>query len=152
MPAPGLRITIRRAVTGLSANFKLIGNGGFRPVAAVSVPYPRKKRLVRERTAEVFKVALSMESVRTLMHSLGFRKLSPRPIHPKADLQKQEDFRKNFKTLVASALPEGIGKRSVERRRSELSDYRRRPGRCRERLSERAPRGLRNRAGVPKKP
>jgi len=45
MPAPGLRITIRRAVTGLSANFKLIGNGGFRPVAAVSVPYPRKKRL-----------------------------------------------------------------------------------------------------------
>jgi len=65
--------------------------------------------------AEVFKVALSMESVRTLMHSLGFRKLSPRPIHPKADLQKQEDFRKNFKTLVASALPEGVGERSVER-------------------------------------
>ena len=69
--------------------------------------------LVRERTAEVFKVALSMESIRTLMHSLGFRKLSPRPIHPKADPQKQEDFRKNFKTLVASALPEGVDLASV---------------------------------------
>ena len=64
--------------------------------------------LVRERIAEVFRVALSMESVRTLMHSLGFRKLSPRPIHPKADPQKQEEFRKEFKTLVASALPEGV--------------------------------------------
>ncbi|MCY4460488.1 MAG: winged helix-turn-helix domain-containing protein [Albidovulum sp.] len=69
--------------------------------------------LVRERIAEVFRVALSMESVRTLMHSLGFRKLSPRPIHPKADPQRQEDFRKNFKTLVALALPEGVDLVSV---------------------------------------
>ena len=52
--------------------------------------------LVREWIAEVFKVALSMESIRALMHSLGFRKLSPRPVHPKANPQKQEGFRKDF--------------------------------------------------------
>ena len=67
-----------------------------------------RRWLVRERIAEGFKVALSMESVRALMHSLGFRKLSPRPVHPKADPQKQEEFRKDFKTLAASALPEGV--------------------------------------------
>ena len=40
---------------------------------------------------------MSPEGVRLLIRGPGFRKLSPRPIHPKADPRKREEFRSDFK-------------------------------------------------------
>ena len=41
------------------------------------------------------------------MREPGFRKLSPCPIHPKADLRKREEFRSDFKGKAEAVLPEG---------------------------------------------
>ena len=61
-----------------------------------------------------FGVELSLEGVRLLVRSMGFRKLSPRPIHPKADPRRQEEFRSNFKALAAEALPDGVDLAGVD--------------------------------------
>ena len=70
--------------------------------------------MLREKIREVFAVVLCLEAVRGLIHRLGFRKISPRPVHPKADLQAQEHFRNNFSFLAISALPEGMDPASVD--------------------------------------
>ncbi len=57
---------------------------------------------------------MSLEAVRCLVRALGFRKVSPRPLHPKADPQAQEDFRLDFSELAMSALPEGTDPASVD--------------------------------------
>ncbi len=69
---------------------------------------------VRERIRHVFQVLLSGEGVRYLLRALGFRKLSPRPIHPKADPAAQDHVRRNFRTFAASVLPEGIDLMQVD--------------------------------------
>ena len=69
---------------------------------------------VRERIRELFDVVMSVEAVRCLLRGLGFRKLSPRPVHPKADPQAQEDFRRGFSGLASAALPEGTDPSSVD--------------------------------------
>ncbi len=57
---------------------------------------------------------MSLEAVRYLVRALGFRKVSPRPLHPEADPQAQEDFRRNFSDMAMSALPEGTDPASVD--------------------------------------
>ena len=54
-----------------------------------------------------FAVLYTIEGVRLLAHRFDFRHLSPRPVHPKADVQRQEEFRNNFRELVEDAVPEG---------------------------------------------
>lgn len=44
---------------------------------------------IRERILDRFGVRCSIEGVRRLIRRLGFRRLSPRPIHPQADPQAQ---------------------------------------------------------------
>lgn len=70
--------------------------------------------LLRERIRRLFGVVMSVEGVRCLLRRLGFRKLSPRPVHPKADPQAQKDFRRGFSALAAATLPEGTDPASVD--------------------------------------
>ena len=53
---------------------------------------------------------MTLEPVR----ALGFRKVPPRPLHPKADPRAQEDFRLNFSELAMPAMPEGADPASVD--------------------------------------
>ena len=69
---------------------------------------------IRERIAERFEVSCTVEDARRLMRRLGFRLMSPRPVHPRADPQAQEEFRANFSRLVKDTAPPPAGKRSVE--------------------------------------
>ena len=65
-------------------------------------------RSLKGRIGERFGAGLSLEGVRRMIRSMGWRKLSPRPIHPKADRRRQEEFRSNFKALAKEALPAGV--------------------------------------------
>jgi len=58
--------------------------------------------------ADVSCVSLSLEGIRRLIRRMGFRRLSPRPIHPRADRKAREDFRTGFRKIAASRLPAGI--------------------------------------------
>ncbi len=49
---------------------------------------------LRDRLAERFAVALSERSVSRILNTRGFRRLSPRPRHPKADEEAQDAFKK----------------------------------------------------------
>ncbi len=55
-----------------------------------------------------FRYGIRWKGVRKLPRRLGFRHLSPRPLHPKADLAAQEDFRRYFSQLAATAA-DGAG-------------------------------------------
>ena len=74
-------------------------------------PDPETDGLVRWRVQDVknkiqtnFGVKYSMEGTRRLMRRLGFRHVSPRPIHPKAKPKDQEKFRENFQDIVKDAV------------------------------------------------
>ena len=49
---------------------------------------------LRDKLAERFVVALSERSVARILNKRGFRRLSPRPRHPKADEAAQDAFKK----------------------------------------------------------
>ena len=70
--------------------------------------------LLKAKIKAVFAVVMSREAVRSLIRALGFRRLSPRPLHPKADQQKQEDFRNGFSAIAMDALPDGIDPARVD--------------------------------------
>ncbi len=70
--------------------------------------------LTRGRIKEVVYIVMSGEAVRRLMRALGFRRLSPRPLHPRADPEAQEKFRSDFNTIAASSLPEGTDPARVD--------------------------------------
>ena len=67
------------------------------------VPSRFRLRDIVERIATIFSVRYSLKGVRKLLCRLGFRYVSPRPLHPKADLAAQEDFRWSFSQLAAAA-------------------------------------------------
>ncbi|MCY4185256.1 MAG: winged helix-turn-helix domain-containing protein [Rhodobacteraceae bacterium] len=48
---------------------------------------------LRDIIDEVFKVTLSLETIRRVIRRLGFRKLAPRPFHPKVDVRLQDEAR-----------------------------------------------------------
>ena len=70
--------------------------------------------LIRDRIKDVFDIVMSGEAVRRLMRALGFRRLSPRPLHPKADPEAQEEFRSDFSAIAIASLPEGTDPASVD--------------------------------------
>ena len=51
---------------------------------------------VRQWIKDRFDVDYTVEGVRQMLRRLGFRHLSPRPIHPKANPEAQEEFRHTF--------------------------------------------------------
>ena len=68
---------------------------------------------IRRRIENLFEINCSVEGVRLPVRRLGFRNVSPRPIHPKADPRAQEEFRSNFKELAREALPDGVSPESA---------------------------------------
>ncbi len=62
--------------------------------------------LLKGRIEGSFGTTLSLETVRWIVRSLGFRKVSARPSHPKADRHRQEEFRSGFSILEAFFLLE----------------------------------------------
>jgi transposase len=46
-----------------------------------------------------FGVELAERTIGTILHDLGFRRLSPRPFHPKKDDEAQETFKKTSRSL-----------------------------------------------------
>ena len=53
-------------------------------------------------------------AVRKLLHAPGFRPLTPRPIHRKADAAPQAAFQEDFGAVVQDALPKGVRLGDVE--------------------------------------
>ena len=60
-----------------------------------------------------FDMDFTLEGVRRMIHRLDFRHMSPRPIHPRAKPEDQENFRQNFQQLAMAALPEGVSGKDV---------------------------------------
>ena len=61
-----------------------------------------------------FDVSYTIEGVRGLIHRSGFRNLTPRPIHPKANPVAQEEFRSEFGILAMKAVPVGVAPEKLE--------------------------------------
>lgn len=57
---------------------------------------------LRDRIAREFGVNLHERSVGKLLHKLGYRRISVRPVHPQTDLAAQETFKKTFPTWHAT--------------------------------------------------
>ena len=72
---------------------------------------PSRFRLsdIVKRIKAVFGIQYSLEGVRQLLLRLGFRHVSPRPLHPKAELAAQDDFRNNFRELAEEAAGDATG-------------------------------------------
>ena len=68
------------------------------------------KRKIEER----FGVTMHERTVGKQLASLGFRRLSARPQHPKSDPDAQEAFKKNFAAEVEAALPETARSKPLE--------------------------------------
>lgn len=62
----------------------------------------------------VFRVRLSLSSVRRLLRRLGFAHVSARPLHPRADRQAQRAFRDGFAAVVRAAVPAGTAPERIE--------------------------------------
>ena len=84
-------------------------------------PDPETDGLVRWRVVDVmnkiqasFGVKYSMDGARRLMRRLGFRHVSPRPLHPKAKPKDQEKFRENFQDIVKDAVGPDKAERTIE--------------------------------------
>ncbi|MCY3875461.1 MAG: IS630 family transposase [Rhodobacteraceae bacterium] len=70
--------------------------------------------MTSNRIKEVFDVVMSGEAVRRLMRAPGFRRLSPRPLHPGDEREAQEEFRSYFSAIAISSLPEGTDPASAD--------------------------------------
>ncbi len=78
--------------------------------------------LLKERIGTVFDTVMSLEAVRCMVRALGFRKMSARPLHPKADPHRQEEFRHEFSRLAADSLPGDVSPGDgISRTRRELA-------------------------------
>ena len=68
---------------------------------------------IRARTADSFGVGCTVEGARRLVRRLGFRHMSPRPVHPRADPAAREGFRSGFSRLARKAVPDGVAPEDV---------------------------------------
>ncbi len=62
---------------------------------------------IRDKVLLRFKEYFSLEGIRRVIRSLGFVNISPRPVHPKADPVKREEFRRDFSELAMNVVPDG---------------------------------------------
>ena len=58
-------------------------------------------------------VDFPLEGVRRMIHRLDSRHVSPRPVHPRAMPEDQENFQANFSQLPQSVLPDGVSSENV---------------------------------------
>ncbi|MCY4307601.1 MAG: IS630 family transposase [Rhodobacteraceae bacterium] len=63
--------------------------------------------VLKDIISRVFEVTISKEGLRLLIRRMGFCKLSPCPLHPKADREAQKAFRTGFRKIAMSRLPAG---------------------------------------------
>lgn len=84
-------------------------------------PDPAMHKVVRWRRVDLrdeikrrFGVEVHERSVGRILASMGYRRLSVRPQHPKSDPAAQETFKKNFAATLASAIPETARGRPIE--------------------------------------
>ncbi len=68
---------------------------------------------VRARTAGSFGVGCALEGARRPVRRLGFRHMSPRPVHPRADPAAREGFRRDSVRLAREAVPDGVAPEDV---------------------------------------
>ncbi len=68
---------------------------------------------IRARIADSFGVAYTLEGTRQLVRRTGFRHMSPRPVHPRADPLEREGFRRDFSRLAREAVPDGVAPEDV---------------------------------------
>ena len=68
---------------------------------------------IRGRIMDSFGVRYTLEGARRLMLRIGFRHMSPRPVHSKADPRAQEEFRNGFAQLAQAAIPGGVSTKDV---------------------------------------
>ena len=68
---------------------------------------------VRKRIAGSFGVGCTLEGARRLVRRLGFRHMSPRPVHPRADPAAREGFRRDSVRLAREAVPGGVAPEDV---------------------------------------
>ena len=108
------------------------GGGGVKPRLSVDQmaqlsawveagPSPERDGVVRWRRADLarrieaeFDIKLQERTVGTYLAKLGFRRLTIRPEHPKADAEAQAAFKKNFRSIAAETLPEHAKKKPLE--------------------------------------
>jgi putative transposase len=84
-------------------------------------PHPAVHGVVRWRRVSLrdelqwrFGVALHERSVGKVLAKLGYRKLSVRPRHPRADEEAQETFKKNFAVTVTAQIPDRATGKPIE--------------------------------------
>ena len=84
-------------------------------------PDPKIDGVVRWRRKDLahkievtFGIKLHKNTIGTYLAKLGFGHMSVRPKHPKADLQEQIEFKKNFASLVAEILPDHVKEKPLE--------------------------------------
>ena len=63
---------------------------------------------------ESFGVEYTVEGVRRLLRRMWFRHVSARPLHPKADTEKQAEFRADFTKPVRNAIGKEAEGKPVE--------------------------------------
>ena len=68
---------------------------------------------VRKRIAGSFGVGCALEGVRQPVRRLGFRHMSPRPVHPRADPAAREGFGGDSVRLAREAVPDGVAPEDV---------------------------------------
>ncbi len=68
---------------------------------------------VRKRTAGSLRVGCALEGARRPVRRPGFRHMSPRPVHPRADPAAREGFRRDSVRLAREAVPDGVAPEDV---------------------------------------
>ena len=63
---------------------------------------------VRARIAGSLRVGCALEGARQPVRRPGFRHMSPRPVHPRADPAAREGFRRESVRLAREAVPDGV--------------------------------------------
>jgi len=61
-------------------------------------------KIIRQKAEEKLGHEVSEDFVYDLLHRHQRRKISPRPVHPKADKSKQEEYKKNFPIWLKKQL------------------------------------------------
>ncbi len=68
---------------------------------------------VRKRIADSLRVGCALEGARRPVRRLGFRHMSPRPVHPRADPAARVGFRGASVRLAREAVPDGVAPEDV---------------------------------------
>ncbi len=91
----------------------LDGGGGGGPDPDAGGPSRWTVADIRARIADSFGVGCTLEGARRPVRRLGFRHMSPRPVHPKADPAAREGFRRDSVRLAREAVPDGVAPEGV---------------------------------------